>query len=327
MIRQPGPTRGAQRLFPALAVAALVASLAQVVLGGVVRVTDSGLGCPDWPLCHGRIVPPFELTVLIEYSHRLSASLLTLLALAVAAMSWIYYRRAPLIWVPAVLGLALVLVAAVLGGVTVLTELAWWVVLLHLALAESAVACLTAVVVVSLRDRTRDAARDERTGARVPYRLVVATAAATFLLILSGSHMVGYGAGMSCGTWPLCRGGVLPEHAVQIVHVAHRYAAAAVGVLLVGAAVAVWARAGRDTPLRWTAVGLVVAFGAQVAAGAEMVLSEFPDTIRGLHLGLATVVWIIVVAMALLALPARRLRPGQPFGYSGRVPRPTKATT
>ena len=55
---------------------ALAAAVAQISLGGIVRITDSGLGCPDWPLCHGKLLPPLELHTLIEYSHRLSASVL-----------------------------------------------------------------------------------------------------------------------------------------------------------------------------------------------------------------------------------------------------------
>ena len=38
-----------------------------IILGSVVRVTDSGLGCPDWPLCYGKILPPLEMTAIIEY--------------------------------------------------------------------------------------------------------------------------------------------------------------------------------------------------------------------------------------------------------------------
>jgi len=326
LIQRPNPGRGVQLLFRAAAGAALVASIAQVFLGGVVRVTDSGLGCPDWPLCHGSVVPPFELTTLIEYSHRLSASLLTLLALVVAVMSWMYHRRDPLVSVPAVLGLVLILVAAVLGGVTVLTDLAWWVVLLHLGLAQSVVACMATVVVMSWRRNAGATDYDEMGGADVLNRLVLLTVAATFLLILSGSYMVGYGAGMSCGTWPLCRGGIIPDHAVQVVHVAHRYVAAAVGMLVIATAAAVWARAGGNKPMRWSAAGLAIAFGAQVMGGAAMVWTGFSDAMRGLHLGLATMVWLALVVMALLVLPMHRLRLGQPFGGRGRISEPRRIT-
>jgi heme A synthase len=326
LIQRPKPGQRVHLLFRAAAGAALLASIAQVVLGGVVRVTDSGLGCPDWPLCHGSIVPPFELTTLIEYSHRLSASLLTLLALAVAAMSWMCHRREPLVLFSAVLGLGLILVAAVLGGVTVLTELAWWVVLLHLGLAEAVVACMATVVVASWRRRAGEGDYDAMGEADSLNRLVLATVAATFLLILSGSYMVGYGAGMSCGTWPLCRGGIVPDHAVQVVHVAHRYVSGAAGVLVIGTTAAVWVRAGGNNPMRWSAAGLALAFVVQVTAGAAMVWADFSDGMRALHLGLATIVWLAMVVLALLVLPMHRLRLGQLFGDRGRISEPGRAT-
>ena len=80
-----------------------VAAFGQVSLGGVVRVTDSGLGCPDWPLCHGRLIPTFDSATLIEYSHRLSASLLTVLVVATAVLSWRHYRDRPWVMVPSAL--------------------------------------------------------------------------------------------------------------------------------------------------------------------------------------------------------------------------------
>ena len=65
---------GLKRIFPAMAVASLVTALMAVTMGGVVRVTGSGLGCPDWPLCYGKVIPPWELTSWLEYMHRLSAA-------------------------------------------------------------------------------------------------------------------------------------------------------------------------------------------------------------------------------------------------------------
>jgi heme A synthase len=57
-----------------LAVLTVIAVYGLIVLGGTVRATGSGTACPDWPLCHGRVVPPFETKVMIEYAHRLVAS-------------------------------------------------------------------------------------------------------------------------------------------------------------------------------------------------------------------------------------------------------------
>src|SRR5258708_7138936 len=72
--------------FRVLAIVAAVAVYGQIVLGGVVRITGSGLGCPDWPACQGKIVPDFANShVVIEYAHRLVGTTAGLLMLATAA--------------------------------------------------------------------------------------------------------------------------------------------------------------------------------------------------------------------------------------------------
>ena len=81
------PTIFDQKNLIYLSILAVLAAIAQVTLGGVVRVTGSGLGCPDWPLCYGQIVPPFQLDALIEYSHRLSGAILGVLVLLAVGSS------------------------------------------------------------------------------------------------------------------------------------------------------------------------------------------------------------------------------------------------
>src|SRR5207244_3905613 len=181
--------------YRALVYGSLIASFLVVVWGGIVRVTGSGLGCPDWPLCHGQFLPSLDPNTRIEWLHRFLAigGGLTLAATCVwTILRGRSDRRA----------LTLVLIAgplyilqAVLGAITVLLELPHTWVTAHLANAELLLATLT-VLAVHVR---WPAAR--LTGGT---RLAVAAAAAIFMVILSGAYVRGGDATTACASWPLC---------------------------------------------------------------------------------------------------------------------------
>ena len=84
----------AERSFSIAARLALATTLLMfglIVVGSIVRTTGSGLACPDWPLCEGRVIPRFEFHVLIEWFHRLLALLVSLLIFATGL--WIATHR------------------------------------------------------------------------------------------------------------------------------------------------------------------------------------------------------------------------------------------
>ena len=349
----PYPSRSfrPQPWFQALTLVTVLSAFALVVLGGVVRVTGSGLGCPDWPLCYGGILPPPEFEAIVEFSHRLVASaLLGPLIGATCVAAWIFYRRQPWVVVPATLAVVLVLCQAVLGGASVLTHLSGMLVASHLALAEVLLACLTVLLVVAYRGplsaqrlspfpsfsrkrETRPPSRHSRAGGNpaggrrgqapkttegagtddnFPW-LVLASALGVYVLIMSGSYVTVSGATAACSDWPLCQGRFLPGNELAWVHMAHR----AVSVV-VGAGLGYTLFAGLRTPSRLPQVRLLCSSAAalfllQVAVGAATILLKFPPEWRALHLSLATMLWGVMVALAALNLtvPARN---------SGEVP-------
>ena len=306
-------------LFRVLAVAALVSAFAQVTLGGIVRVTGSGLGCPDWPLCHGQLIPPFDFATLLEYSHRLSASLLGILVLATTLVVLLRYRSNRWGKNSILTALVLVLIAAALGGATVLTELAWWLRLLHLGIAEGAVAALVITVIVSWRVGLTKFSSDDSEGAGKG-KLVAAALIGVFLLILSGSYIVGMGYGSSCGTWPLCRGSFIPEGRPYIEHMSHRYFAAIVGLLVLVVAYRAWQGRFRLTSLGRGGAILFAAFAAQILVGALTVWLGFTPEIKAIHLSMATLVWIaLVFVAAFIYVPQRFIAGGTATSNGGVV--------
>ena len=288
--------------FQSISAITVLAVFFLVILGGVVRVTGSGLGCPDWPGCDGGIFPPLETKAIIEYTHRITASFLVgplILFLFIAA--WMRYRRERWVLVPATLAFALVIAQAMLGGATVLAELHGATVMAHLAVGEALVACLVLLAVVAYRGPLELAIPAWAAGKTRKFPpLAVIAGVAVFLLLLSGSYVTITGSTGACLEWPLCQGDAFPEHRLQLIHMIHRYVAAIV-VLFVLYSLHLGFR-GRTQPievriLAMIAVALIV---AQVLAGAGAVWSDFSQDLRALHLALATAVWISVSALVVL---------------------------
>src|SRR3990167_5198954 len=103
--------------------------------GAVVRSTGSGLGCPDWPMCHGQWIPPMRADVWIEYIHRLLASLVGLGMLVVAFKIWRDAALRRCAGRPALIALALLIFQSLLGAKVVLTELEAGLVAVHMGTA------------------------------------------------------------------------------------------------------------------------------------------------------------------------------------------------
>jgi len=119
-----------------LAIASMATTFLLVAIGGLVRATNSGLGCSGWPKCTpGRWLPPLEYHAIIEYSHRLTAFLDVLLIGLLAAVAWRRYRGSPRIGRPAMASVGLVFVQAALGGIVVKGDLAALLVTAHFATA------------------------------------------------------------------------------------------------------------------------------------------------------------------------------------------------
>ena len=298
--------------FRGLTLLAVLSTFALVVLGAVVRVTGSGLGCPDWPLCHGGVLPPLDAEAILEYSHRVVASFLVgPLVLATFVVAWLLYRRLPWLVAPATVALVLLVAQAILGGVTVVNELPGAMVTAHLALGEALLACLVLVSVVANRGALQLASGRRADGRpdRFPF-LMLASGLGIYLLLLSGSYVSTAGATGACLDWPLCQGEVFPEQKLQAIHMAHRYVAVIIGVFAIYTLHLGIRGRHRPSPTRYLAMTIATLFLAEIMIGAGTVWLDFPVDMRGLHLGVATatwgmMVWLIAVSFTRQHVPDR----------------------
>jgi len=143
--------------FRKLALATTLTTYFLIFVGGLVRVTGAGLGCPDWPKCFGSWIPPLSRTQLpagfnpdtfnftlawIEYVNRLVGMVVGLLILSLAIMAIIHFRKHKKILVPSVLAAILVAIQGWYGSVVVATKLQPITVSVHLVLALAIVSLL-----------------------------------------------------------------------------------------------------------------------------------------------------------------------------------------
>lgn len=291
---------------------ALAVAFTHLVFGAIVRISGSGMGCGDhWPLCYGHLFPPFDRpTLVIEWTHRLLASILVLTVVSFATFAWRARRepgvggaggvsRAALWAVVAVFSAALLGALTVkLGNVPYATA-AHWVVAMML-FATLAAAAMRAGALGGARART------ERVSGRV-VRAANAAAGLAFLTIALGGLTAKLpDASIACRGFPLC--GRDPLAGAEAVHVqsTHRVLAFLLLLHLIGV-VAGLARRRDESRIvaraAYVALGLVL---LQLTVAASMVLLRLPPVLRSLHEAVGVSVWLGTFTYAYLARLAAR---------------------
>jgi cytochrome c oxidase assembly protein subunit 15 len=313
-----GESRGVHRL----AVLTATATFALLFVGGLVTSTGSGLAVPDWPLSFGQVFPPMVGGVLFEHGHRLAASLVGCLTLALSIWLVVGETR-PVVRGLGLLALFLVILQGVLGGVTVLYKLPLGVSVTHACLAQTFFCLTVALAIVTGRGWTesRPALSAEEGGALTA--LAGFTVAVVFLQLVLGALMRHMGAGLAIPDFPLAFGRVVPPLATPFiaVHFAHR-----VGALLVTTAVLATAarvlRRHADVPaLRRPALLALGLVALQIALGASIIWTRRAVVPTTTHLVVGAAILATAVALTLRAarLTAARGTETAPLGLRRRA--------
>jgi heme A synthase len=276
-----------------------------IVVGSIVRTTGSGLSCPDWPLCQGRLIPPLQFNVFMEWLHRLIALCVGLLLFATAG-SVLRARetRGPLGGLAA-LAVVLYFTQALLGALTVWKLLDPSVVSGHLA-----VGLLLFCTLVTLSLLAREHARPDGAAPRParPARLLPLFAAATALVyaqaILGGMVSTNH-ASLACPDWPRCNGEWFPAMSGLVgLQVMHRFGAYVVAIVLFVVAGASGRAAEPGVRLAGVIAPALVVL--QIAIGVANVLLGIPVWVSALHLAVATALLATMLAATfrLATMPA-----------------------
>ena len=286
--------------YKVVALLSLAVSFLQIALGGFVRASESGLGCPDWPLCHGKIIPPFEFHTLIEYSHRLNGSLLGILVSILLILCIMRYRRDKQLMLANYAAFTLVVSAGILGGITVITELAWWIRLIHLGIAQFLAACLMYITYKFAFDNLSNDYSYLNPIRAWKWKKILCVSL-VFLLIVSGSYMVGIGASSSCSSWPLCKGLSIPDGISYQVHMGHRYISVVTLAFVGYISIELMIHAKGNKLIKRVTHSALGLLGIQIILGAVTVWSGFSSHMKVTHLTVATLVWLSVILMSLVA--------------------------
>ena len=285
--------------FQKLAAATIATTVLLVTIGVVVRATGSGMGCPDWPLCHNGVLPPLDDTqAWLEWIHRTVAAIIGFEILGLALFAWLDHRdRRSILW-PTLAAVVLVGFQAWLGRETVRLNNSGESVTAHLATAMALLGLLVFVFVRSFYP-----ARVLGRGASQRFTLLAAfTAAAIYALLLFGSHVTATSQWYVFPDWPLMNGALLPPLTdANSAHVLHRWVAAVVGVIVWATALAAW-RTQRSHP--WVirlALTTAILFTVQAVVGGLQVLTGLAAWTQTLHLALGAVIWALSASLVVVA--------------------------
>ncbi|HXR31059.1 MAG TPA: COX15/CtaA family protein [Solirubrobacterales bacterium] len=289
-------------LYATVALIALVALSLIVLTGAAVRLTGSGLGCPDWPKCYGQTVPPLETHAVIEYGNRLLTGFVGLAVIAASVLAWLRQPfRGHLAFFGALLPLGVV-GQAILGALVVKYHLAPGLVMSHFILS---MLLLDAVFALAWCARYEPWER-RRSGDRLGVWAVRGLVPLGQLTILAGTIATASGPHAGAHEGELVHRfdfegtGTLEWVVQRHSAIAAVFGIAAIGVLLLLRRPNGDRRAAR--PLS-AVIGLL---GVQGLVGGLQWSLELPAEIVWLHVVLATLTWL---AMLWTVATAGRLEP------------------
>jgi cytochrome c oxidase assembly protein subunit 15 len=282
-----------------LVVASLLTYLL-VTLGGVVCVTDSSRGCPDWPGCYGRLVPPPRLDSILEYTHRLLAGLASLAIIASAIAGW--RSRIPR-WVrwPPTIAVFFLLAVIVFGAMVVLRGLEPGLAALDLGSALIVLGLVLTSTVVAIYQHRNPSLPNQLSFDSTFAKLALRTLVSVFVVLVSGVLVAESGSVVRCLGWPLY-GGPLNLGSVRGWFQAARCLAGGLtGLLVIAVVVQAWRAQEQQRARRAIATAGCMAFAIEIAVGALILWRGFSVWLHVIYAATAVALWALLVVLVVWA--------------------------
>lgn len=294
------------RLFYKISLFLSILIFLNLLYGPLVRATGSGLACPDWPFCFGKIFPTFDFQIFMEVSHRYYSGFLGLILLGLTI--WTFADKILRKEFGIYLSLAVLLLISQinLGRLTVTLKLDPTSVNLHLL---NAIAFFLVILTVSVDARGKSQNQKEffiKTSSlfRKDNILLFLLLAGIVIQIVLGGRVSSHYAGLACPDFPTCWGQWIPDHPLEIVkiQVFHRFGAYSVALILaMTLGFAIWKKF-PTTSRRFLQISMYLLV-AQIILGILNVFYGLPKLITALHTGFA----VLLLTFSYLSLISRAI--------------------
>jgi heme A synthase len=296
------------KILRGLSTAAVIVALGTVMLGSWTRINGAGMTCPDWPLCHGMLIPSMADGTVWEWTHRFFAFCVAPLVIAVMIAAWRVRDRSP--FITPTLGVigALFVVQCILGAATVHLANSPFSVVLHWGTAMAFVASLCAMMLFAGDGEAALAPGNASRSEIALTGILAGTALVSFVTMCVGAYVSSSGNGLACLAIPECAGNVIVMSEGQYVQMLHRFIAAATLFCAVASFALVWMRSASARVRIAVSIGLALVF-VQVILGLLNVALRLPMDLREAHAFNAALLFLSFVIATLLAiLDVRELR-------------------
>jgi heme a synthase len=259
-----------------------------LVWGNLVAGLKAGLACPDWPLCHGTVLPPFRWDIYMEYMHRIIGGVTSLFLVILSYQRFRAYRGYVKL-VPLMIVL-LLLLQIVLGGIVVLLELPVDLTTYHFA---NAIIIFSLTVYIAFYDGEKRKPHFSVGGYKGIFFLL---GILVFVQAVLGAYVRHSGSGLACPDFPTCLGYWIPPQLTGIIlnHFVHRAVAYIITLMVLVLLVSSYMSNGLRTYRRVLLI-LICLIAVQISLGVGVVQTKLNFAVTALHLSFALLILSLVL--------------------------------
>jgi cytochrome c oxidase assembly protein subunit 15 len=270
-----------------------------ILFGPLVRATGSGLACPDWPLCYGKVLPPAEFRIYMEVGHRFYSGIISLFFLYLVIIVFKENELRKKYAIKTVLAVIVLIFQIALGALTVTMLLDSKTVNMHLLNAVIFLTILSSICIQAKKETENIQPLFSKSILHQPILvLLVFTGIMVFVQLYMGGRVSSNYAGLACLEWPTCNKGVwFPSFAGPVGYqIQHRLMAYLV-LILTSFSSFLLLKMQPDRLTKMLSYTSIILVWFQVLLGVLNVLLGLPTLLTGFHTAIGVALFLSVYLM------------------------------